>query len=674
MIQPRISYEHVLRELSVNREDPCEIIRELISNAYDAGATEIKYFPVVDKKGFIFWDNGEGMGMDNVPPNDVSGYQAFFSIGLSTRTPGKHVGYKCQGSKLCFASNRITIVTRCNGELSWRFISINDPRSNLSNPQSNDITPKNLDDPTAAIIKLFGSQPHVGVLPIVQQVKDIFSGDPASGTIIFVEELDVGQEIYSKYFTTVHDATGKHDLSYIWNYVRLCTKHGDVRILNSSQTGFSATSEKELRPAFTPAKLSIWTSSDYDNEGLTEIPPGFWYLPLPKDICKSPAEVIQWDSARFSARFAGRFTYLNRSYEWILAIDGKRKAQDDYYTLDRQGRAGARSGYPFKKIRGCYLAAEGVKVCEFPGLFDQDGEYAILANPKAHGQYLFILNGGFKLRANRNGITSEDAVILENVGFKRFLCQKIEDAVKSSAPTGTPKVQHQQIFDELIKRLGNEIHELARQKESEKIQRLRDQLPRRERFTLTSGPLKGKSFVSPIRSEENWVGALYSMLCLTVDPTTPQKDLWVRPVTMSGVSLDAFALPVDSDDFSGKFVSVEYKYAFDRGDEFNHPLYEVDYIICWEFAESLEALLQPKHIEDTYECGGWSKKPILDSSGTPLYYEISDIARIGNNPINKHPIKVISLKSLINETFMPKWHQALPGKDPKSQKRKKRGR
>lgn len=35
---PTISYTHILSELSVNRKDPCEVIRELISNSYDAKA------------------------------------------------------------------------------------------------------------------------------------------------------------------------------------------------------------------------------------------------------------------------------------------------------------------------------------------------------------------------------------------------------------------------------------------------------------------------------------------------------------------------------------------------------------------------------------------------------------------------------------------------------------
>lgn len=58
---PEIDYKHVLSELSVNRKDPCEVIRELISNSYDAKASNIKIYPLFQYEGFIFFDNGTGL-------------------------------------------------------------------------------------------------------------------------------------------------------------------------------------------------------------------------------------------------------------------------------------------------------------------------------------------------------------------------------------------------------------------------------------------------------------------------------------------------------------------------------------------------------------------------------------------------------------------------------------
>jgi hypothetical protein len=132
---PEIDYKHVLSELSVNRKDPCEVIRELISNSYDAQASRIEIYPLLQYQGFIFFDNGIGLS-ETEEVNGITPYRAFFSIGKSTKIQGDFIGYKCQGSKLCFASKKFTLITRCSNEDNWRSISIDNPKNNLS-PQYN---------------------------------------------------------------------------------------------------------------------------------------------------------------------------------------------------------------------------------------------------------------------------------------------------------------------------------------------------------------------------------------------------------------------------------------------------------------------------------------------------------------------------------------------------------
>ena len=104
---PIISYNHILSELSVNSQDPCEVIRELISNSYDAEASQIQIYPITTEreKGFIFFDDGIGLN-ETEETNGITPYRAFFSIGKSTKVQGDYIGYKCQVSKLCFASKK----------------------------------------------------------------------------------------------------------------------------------------------------------------------------------------------------------------------------------------------------------------------------------------------------------------------------------------------------------------------------------------------------------------------------------------------------------------------------------------------------------------------------------------------------------------------------------------
>ena len=80
-LYPIISYNHILSELSVNRQDPCEVIRELISNSYDANASQIQIYPLLQEKGFIFFDDGIGLN-ETEETNGITPYRAFFSIGI----------------------------------------------------------------------------------------------------------------------------------------------------------------------------------------------------------------------------------------------------------------------------------------------------------------------------------------------------------------------------------------------------------------------------------------------------------------------------------------------------------------------------------------------------------------------------------------------------------------
>jgi len=125
-----VYFDHVLFELSKNRKDPCEIIRELIANSYDAKASKIWIHPLLQYQGFIFFDNGIGIS-ETEEINGITPYKAFFSIGKSTKIFGESIGYKCQGSKLCFAANKFTLITRCQAEKFWRSLSIDNPKSNL---------------------------------------------------------------------------------------------------------------------------------------------------------------------------------------------------------------------------------------------------------------------------------------------------------------------------------------------------------------------------------------------------------------------------------------------------------------------------------------------------------------------------------------------------------------
>jgi hypothetical protein len=78
-LRSRIDFQHMIRELSENRKDSCEVIRELISNSYDADASSIKIFPLLQYQGFIFFDNGIGLS-ENKEENGIIPYESFGNV------------------------------------------------------------------------------------------------------------------------------------------------------------------------------------------------------------------------------------------------------------------------------------------------------------------------------------------------------------------------------------------------------------------------------------------------------------------------------------------------------------------------------------------------------------------------------------------------------------------
>ncbi|WP_137666742.1 ATP-binding protein, partial [Sphaerospermopsis reniformis] len=238
---PEIDYKHVLSELSVNRKDPCEVIRELISNSYDAQASRIEIYPLLQYQGFIFFDNGIGLS-ETEEVNGITPYRAFFSIGKSTKIQGDFIGYKCQGSKLCFAAKKFALITRCSNEDNWRSISIDNPKDNLS-PQYN--IQSNIDNhPWQTLQNLFSiPKPKRQSTNIINNLnEDFFYKRFTTGTMIIVQGLEV--ERFSTYYNSEEDGTTKW--SYLKHYIRFNTRHGDMRILRYSETDFPANKAKSF--------------------------------------------------------------------------------------------------------------------------------------------------------------------------------------------------------------------------------------------------------------------------------------------------------------------------------------------------------------------------------------------------------------------------------------------
>ncbi|NER02970.1 MAG: hypothetical protein F6K17_10205 [Okeania sp. SIO3C4] len=483
---PVISYNHILSELSVNRKDPCEVIRELISNSYDANASQIQIYPLLQEKGFIFFDNGIGLS-ETEEINGITPYVAFFSIGKSTKIQGESIGYKCQGSKLCFASKKITIITKCSDELWWRYISIDNPQKNIN--ELFDISSQFDHKPWDSLSELFPTAKAQTKNILKKLNQDFFTTQfNHQGTMIIVEGLEV-QDFSSFYSSNEYR---KDEWSYLKHYIRFNTRHGDMRILRPNYTGFAKRREVSFRETIgynDQCQLFLWSMIKYNKYGLEEIKSGYPYLKKPDatEKIKNPAQVSRLDDGNFSGRYCSTFSHEETTYCITLAIDGNRRALNKYPELGRKGYG--KSGIKLVDQRGTFISSEGVKICSYNKIFEHPllENYFILSDKKVQSHYILIVNGSFNVVTNRNSLTDASKQILKDDSFLKHI-KKFLDEAQRQLP----------VFRELIERLNKENQEAKLEAYIDKLDKLKKDIKNRTRFKVNNiEQLKDKWIIQP---------------------------------------------------------------------------------------------------------------------------------------------------------------------------------
>jgi hypothetical protein len=634
---PEIDYKHVLSELSVNRKDPCEVIRELISNSYDAQASRIEIYPLLQYQGFIFFDNGIGLS-ETEEVNGITPYRAFFSIGKSTKIQGDFIGYKCQGSKLCFASKKFALITRCSNEDNWRSISIDNPKDNLS-PQYN--IQSHIDNhPWKTLQNLFSIPKRQSTNIINNLNEDFFDKSFKTGTMIIVQGLEV--EKFSTYYNSEEDGITKW--SYIKHYIRFNTRHGDMRILRYSETDFPANKAKLFEQCSgynDQFELYLWTeNANKKKEWLQKIEAGYPYLEKPNDLIKSssPAEVSHLNHGRFSARSAATFSFENITYCLALAIDGNRRCHDKYEELDRRGKKN--SGIRLTDQRGLFICSEGIKICRYNEIFEHTklADYAVLGMSNAQSHYIFMINGSFDVVTNRNSLTETSLRILNDDSFVEEL--------KRFFDTAKAKIQ---VFRELIDTLNKNNREVKLDEYTTKLDTLKQSIKDRPRFKVNDiEQLKERWLIEPVIGEEYSVGTLYTMFAHLVPSSSPYSDMWLRPRTFSSMGIDSIAVNIEENTLGEKVhKAVEYKYIFSPSDDFNHPLNLTNQIVCWDMPTGQEG----NQVRDSYEfCGEISYTEELNGIGYQIIKIYNQEGQFYAGKVN-----VISLKKLLDKTFDCEW-------------------
>lgn len=609
-MNPQIDFKHVLGELSVNRNNPCEIMRELVSNSYDAAATLIRYVGIESVFGFIFWDNGVGLHRSE-KKNGITPYEAFFSIGKSTKTKGEAIGYKCQGSKLCFASNRVLVLSKTIDTDKWYWKIVENPRNTLDTKIS--IIPEETNSPWEIISQFYPTSKADSAQATRLFGEDFFKHNNTQGTLIAVQGVDV--EDFQKYLL------GKDPIetTYIFNYMRFCTRHGDTRMLSEAQ-GFRSAHVKQVEANLRACSLEI-----YDGKQFKSVPFGYPYLSAALETdAKSPLEVARLKDANFTARYAKCFKFANNVYSLILAIDANRRAHKGYSMLDRKGAP--KSGLRLVDQRGAAISVNGIKICRYNEIFERNelAEYEILGETESIQHYLLIIDGPFDLVTNRNSLSKSSAGAFEQPTFlleiKRFL-----DDAKRNLP----------IFEQLLVRLSKEQRETALDQQITILNESKNSVTNRERFRINE-----ELYVSPVPGEEYLVGVLYATLSGKIGTASKYAPYWKKIYTFSTQGIDSIGIEKNCSMERSKLISVEYKYAFSNKGPFNHALCLVDQIVAWDVV-----LDDGDDIRDQYHCFGKIKK--IEEG----IFHITDIEAEDGASYHAHVVVIVSLKILIEKSF-----------------------
>lgn len=105
--EPKVNKVNEFLEIASDFEDPLEVIRESLSNSYDARASEV-YITIRSTDAgsdIIIEDDGAGM--------DRRDLESFFDLGNSRKTEG--IGYKGHGTKIFYKSDHIVVNTAKDG-------------------------------------------------------------------------------------------------------------------------------------------------------------------------------------------------------------------------------------------------------------------------------------------------------------------------------------------------------------------------------------------------------------------------------------------------------------------------------------------------------------------------------------------------------------------------------
>jgi hypothetical protein len=551
-IAATVSPVDVLRELATNFTQPLELIREAISNSYDAGANNIRItITRRNWEGNQRWivnilDDGKGMVRKEQPPNPFTGnLDNFFGLGDSMRRRAHShvsVGEKGLGIKVAFHSEHLTVTTWAGPGFPIYQATSRRPWASIFKGEMPECECQPLDDPQ-----------HSHEQPFTElEVVGFYDNDHSHFTADEVEDYIVWFTKWGSFEERIrHFLEGKED--------QIQLHLGKLRPLPTGCVTLYAPGA--------PTPRTIPFGHRFPDTGTPKIKPN-----ESLDAVLAQLQDLEYGDLVDSFDQAKRqhWRYITKvgllkdvpdvTWQAIISIEGD-LAKRSYNPYLRQRQRSDRFTYKAEERYGLWFCKDFFCVQQANPVAMQ-----ILEKEGQRTRFKILLNcQDFRLNADRTRVAAHDAEILR--GIEEVARQLVTEMIDDNSWVWT-KI----------------IEEAAEVRTSEK----QDKLQLKER---TAEALK-KPF---IQIEEAVIGrvpateAETALLLQTLAVSYPKQFAFFQPLDWrTDKGIDCL---VHSEEPGEQCRFVEFKKDL-RAGQFNHTFDSLHYVVCWEVKASEESTLQ----------------------------------------------------------------------------------
>jgi hypothetical protein len=444
-VQPVSDYGHDVSEFIKNNKEEA-VLRELFSNAVDAGATKIELMPLFAAPnaghqeeaggdcGLLFMDNGSGMLLQsadeksNVPLKEpktkkngknCGHWKAFYCSGMSSKDKKSTIGHKGQGSKLLFGCTvKLFVVSKTEDDDAWCVLLVEEPLKYIrvhknmrlhrcTSEEVEDLFDPDVNDEEAIGIQSLQMESHRE--DYAKRLLHEFL-QRESGTLVMMIGLpgDFGASVMAldkyqwdlKREKTTDNLKKVNDNDYIKlaAFIKYKTIVGYPLCEERLKTGdfenhWIRTLGGVVKKQCDLPEVTMHVRGKEENQiQARSFSPGLEYMEVKHttNAKADPERVKDGNDALFQDRHIKKIKVGTEEYIVILAVDGIKLRLAHYSDLNRKGgkrEAQKRTGYQITEFCGVVLYCKGMYVCKFAELLTCPAldEYKELVSSKALG-------------------------------------------------------------------------------------------------------------------------------------------------------------------------------------------------------------------------------------------------------------------------------------------------